>query len=391
MTSIDDKNEKDRIDEAWQKLTSKLGQEEMSPKWAAWAPGHTDMKTSQELETEQIQNNRVATNNAGGEMSVMQMNEEKQVQTNLKHTAGAKKKRSKKQPAKKWISIAAAAAIAGVMVATPLGDKALAAILNQFRMDEVTAVDERDLMEFISTISGGDGVHEFISKYGTFTNESGDNMQLKNKTAKQIGEQIGLKAITGELIDTKDFGVGYSQKITMKLDISKVNATMKRLGADDLMPESLNGQVITLQIPETLSQGYSNDSQNKHAYISQQKIPTVHVDSSVAIEDAVKAVLNFPLMSDHLKTAIQTDQILEGKLPMPVFTDGSAEKISVDGIPVILEQDSYNYYGPSGSLEQITKYVATWTKNDVLYRLDGDTLFDTKEKMEEQIKELMSR
>ncbi|WP_454192360.1 hypothetical protein [Paenibacillus sp. Marseille-Q7038] len=388
MTSIKDNNEQERIDDAWQKLTSKLQKEEMSPKWAAWASSQLDMKKSDEIEIDQV--NQAATKVIKGEMREMQVNDEQQNLVTRNQDSKPKRKKARRHPAKKWISIATAAAIAGVMVATPIGDKALAAILNQFRMEEVTSVDEGALMDFMSTISEGEDMGEFISKYGTFTNESGEHIKSKNKTTEQIGEEIGLQPVADEYINPKKFGLGISQTITMKLDIPKVNATMKRLGADDLMPESLDGKVITFQIPESLYQTYQTDDEKKRAILSQRKIPTINVDSSVAVEDAVKAVLNFPLLPDHLKTGIQAEQILQGKLPVPVVTDGSAEKVSVDGIPVILEKSTYNYYQPSGT-EEVIYYTATWTKGDVLYHLEGDTLFDTKEKMIQEIKELMNQ
>ncbi|WP_160032462.1 hypothetical protein [Paenibacillus sp. An7] len=387
MTSIKDNKENERIDEAWQKLTSKLQKEEMSPKWTAWASSQLDMKKSEEIGTDQV-----ATSTIKGEMREMKVNEEEQNVVNKNQHSKPKRKKSRRHPAKKWISIAAAAAIAGVMVATPIGDKALAAILNQFRMEEVTSVDEGELMNFISTISEGEGVHEFISKYGTFTNKSDDDWSLRSKTAEQIAEQLGIQAVTDDLINPKHAGIiESSQTITMKLDIPKVNATMKRLGADDLMPESLDGKLITFEIPATLYQIYQTADEEKTASIYQQKIPRVSIDSSASIEDAVKAVLNFPLLPDRMKSAIQTEQILGGKLPLPIITDGKAEKINVDGTFVILEDNSYNYYGESGEIKETTNYVATWTKDDVLYRLEGYTLFDTKEKLIQEIKELMNQ
>lgn len=375
-----DNKEKERINEAWQQLVPKLETETMSPKWAAWASSQLDQKKSHEMEIEQM-NPKIA-NQMKGELRTMEIKEEQQNQLQTNGISKPKRKKAKKRQVSKWITGACAAAIVGIMVATPIGDKALAAILNQFRMEEVTSIDEGELMDFISTVSGGESVHEFISKYGQFTNTSGTFIDSVNNTAEQVGEEIGLQAVTDEWIDPYDYGVSVSQTITMKLDISKVNETMKRLGADDLMPESLDGQVITFEVPSILSQRYDYNNNEKSAIIRMQKIPTVSVESAADIEDAIKAVLNFPLMPDHLKSAIQADQILEGKIPMPVFTNGNVEKVMVDGVPVILEW--------SDRLSQVF-YDATWTKDNVLYQLDGYTLFDTKEKMIEEIKELMNR
>lgn len=385
-----DNKEKERINEAWQQLVPKLETETMSPKWAAWASSQLDQKQSNEMEIEQ--DNPTNTDQMRGEIRVMQINEEQQNPLETNGTSKSKRKKVKQRRASKWITGACAAAIVGVMVATPLGDKALAAILNQFRMEEVTSVDEGELMNLFDNVSEGAKVDEFINKYGTFTSEFGEYIKTENKTVEQVADMIGLQAVTDERIEKYDYGVGATQTITMKLDISKVNETMKRLGADDLMPESLDGKAIAFELPPALYQSYVTEDEEKRASISQQKIPTVSVDSSVDLEDAVKAVLNFPLMPDRLKTSIQVEQILSGKLPMPVVTDGSAEKISVDGISVILEVSSYNnYHSSTGNIEEIKTYMATWTKDGVLYHLNGDTLFDTKEKMIEQIKELMNR
>lgn len=373
-------DENKQLEAAWNKLASRLEKEEMSPKWSSWSMERgIEPKAAHSFEEDALYG--VLNNEIRGERIDMTNHQNQEQKTSV-----VKKKHTMKKPVKKWLSIATAAAVAGVMIATPLGDKALAAILNQFRMDEVTVVNEGDVMQFFNTVSEGSSSSDFINKHGSFTNAYGPELNNENLSLKEIEEITGLTAYQNDIFNEEGYYAFSSQTITMKLNIHEVNSTMARLGAKELMPESLDGKPITLHIPETLHQYYHADAdgENLYASLSQQKLPTVEVDPSVPVEEAVQAVLDFPLLPDKLKTAIKSDNILSGKLPMPVFTDGDAEKVEVKEVPVVIvEQD---YVSSTGK----PVYTAAWTQDGVLFNLSGDSLFDSKEKLLAEVEEMIT-
>lgn len=374
------KDENKQLEDAWNKLASRLEEEEMSPKWSAWSMERGNgPKAAHPLKEDVLKG--VLQNEIRGERYDMtdHQNQEKQ-------TAVVKKKHHMKKPVKKWLSIATAAAVAGVMIATPIGDKALAAILNQFRMDEVTVVNEGDVTDFFNSVSGGSNSSDFINKHGSFTNAYGPELNNEKLSLQEIEELTGLTAYENDIFNVESYYAFTSQTITMKLNINEVNTTMARLGAKELMPESLDGKPITFHIPATLHQYYHADTDGEELYasLSQQKLPSVEVDPTVSVEEAVKAVLDFPMLPDNLKTAIKSDSILSGKLPMPVFTDGDAEKVEVKEVPVVIvEQD---YVSSTGK----PVYTATWTQDGVLFNLSGDSLFDSKDKLLAQVEEMIT-
>ncbi|MCM3785118.1 hypothetical protein M3231_19270 [Neobacillus mesonae] len=379
------KDEKQQVEEAWNKLASRLEQEEMSPKWSAWSLNRETEPAAIHSFQSEASNNQTMDENKG-EKAIMTLDQN--INNGMSDHQNKKpvKKQAKKQASKKWIGIATAAAVAGVMLATPIGDKALAAILNQFRMDEVTVVNEGDVLQFFTGVTEGSGSsQDFIDKHGSFTNEYGPGINTEKLSLEEVEKITGLTMYKDEAFKGNDYYVSGSQTITMKLNIDEVNTTMKRLGAKELMPESLDGKPITFNIPATLYQYYNVEDKygvQLQASLSQQKIPTVEVDPSVPIEEAVKAVLDFPLLPDNLKSSIKSDSILSGKLPMPVFSNGTAEKVEVKGVAVVIEQPGY--YGSNGNLV----HTAVWTQDGILYKLEGD-VFDTKDKLLTQVEEMI--
>jgi hypothetical protein len=100
------------------------------------------------------------------------------------------------------------------------------------------------------------------------------------------------------------------------------------------------------------------------------------------VEEAVQAILDFPLLPDELKSSLQQSSILAGDLPMPVIKGNHSEEITVNGTRVIMEAIEYGD-GPN--------YKATWVKNGQLFDFSGGTLYQDKEKFMKQLQELITQ
>lgn len=114
-------------DEAWVKLQNKLASEPVSPKWSVWSQQLSvdDMKDDDKTDP-QIDQPQSADDNP---------------------TANRPSKRLRMNRRRKWGVAVAGAAIFAVILGTPVGNTAMASLLNQFRMEEVTVVNENDIRD----------------------------------------------------------------------------------------------------------------------------------------------------------------------------------------------------------------------------------------------------
>jgi len=147
MTNYSGNQDKDRqkTDEAWAKLQSKLSTESVNPDWALW--GQKIQTISEELNS--MGNNASAPNSGTASEPIFE--QEKIKVTNNK--AGRRSQRKRMTRRRKWSVVAASVAVFTIVLATPIGNTAMASILNQFRMQEVTVVDEGDLNNIFNQVS----------------------------------------------------------------------------------------------------------------------------------------------------------------------------------------------------------------------------------------------
>jgi hypothetical protein len=374
---VDPREEKRRTDDAWNKLQTKLAAEPVNAKWAAWPDAEQPAEHG-------------GLNNAVTESGEMQSASDRFVDARISGqdvreenaaVPAAQTRPERRRPnraRRKWAGIAAACCLFGAILATPIGNHALAAILNQFRMQDITVVNEQDLQNIFTQITENGKINENNNKFGTFSNEFGT--LEGNYTTDEASKLLGYKLTPGGVAAAgKTVSVFHSTTLTFNLNVDEVNKAMKRLGAKKLMPETVDGKPITLLLPEIVNYNLSTD--DKHwSSLSQQNAPVVTVDPSIQVEEALEAVLNFPLLPDYLKQSLRQSRILSGAIPMPIITDGLTEQITMDGTVVILEQRDYS----DGII-----YLASWIKDGQLIQFDGGNMFTTKEAFTDKLQELI--
>ncbi|MBB3111883.1 hypothetical protein FHS18_003951 [Paenibacillus phyllosphaerae] len=366
---IDNKEEQARTAEAWKKLQAKLTAEPMSPKWADWPAAKQEEAIPMHVQNREHRQATPETN----------MNERSEPVA----SADAPQRRA---PRRKWSgrrrfgAVAAACVIFGVVASTPLGDKALAAILDQFRMQDVTVVQEEDLRSMYQVFTDDQSLRESMNKYGEFTVERGKTEG--EYTPAEAAKQLGYDLIHKELLPANaKVYVSPSETMTFKLNVSEVNQTLKRLGATALLPESVDGKPITLTVPEQVQFNLNGADSNEWAYLSQLKVPFVKVDPSIDVEEAIEAVMNFPLLPDYLKENLKRSRILAGTIPMPVITgDAKSEKLTVGEHTVVVEEFNYG--------DNNTRYRATWIQDDQLISFEGGERYMEKDAFLSKLKEL---
>lgn len=360
-------------DDAWAKMQQALANEPVNPVWEVWgqqtqAPDAGVQGSEADIET-------ISTTAPVQELQVLQ------TEVSSGKQAGRETlRRPKMSRSRKWAATAAAAAILGVVLATPVGNTAMAAILNQFRMQEAAVVNESDLRNIFYQMNENGTISEAVNKFGTFTSSSGGfSGELP---AGQMQEKLGYSPISGDMFDSiTNVYVSHSQDATLILNVDAVNQALQRLGSDQLLPESVDGKPITLHMPESVNYDLSTGN-NQWANLTQMNTPTIVVDPSIDVEEALKAVLNFPLLPDQWKTNLQQSRVLSGEIPMPLLKGEFAEELTIGGTLVIVNTNEYSE-GPV--------YHATWVKDGQLFDFSGGNLFKDKEKFLTQLQELISQ
>ncbi|OKP91710.1 hypothetical protein A3844_00890 [Paenibacillus helianthi] len=365
-------SDKQLTNEAWAKLQNKLAAEPVNPVWASWG--------------QDVKKIGIEEDHAASIAESSDRKNEVQPLVSPADTAGAQAKTNSRKPRRfamnrrrKWATAAAGVAIFAAVLATPVGNTAMAAILGQFRMQEVTAVNEDDLRNLFYQVSGEDNINEAVNKFGSFSYSSGTLSGMVPVNALQ--DKLGYPALTGGAFDkVKSVYINSSQQITLTLKVDEVNKALTRLGAKELLPESIDGKPLTLSVPESVSYDFSMD--DHWANLMQMNTPVVNVDPSINVEEAVRAVIDFPLLPDELKSSLQQSSILAGDLPMPVIKGNHTEQIEVNGIKIIMETMEYGD-GPT--------YSATWVNNGQLFDFSGGSLYQDKEKFMKQLQELITQ
>lgn len=365
-------SDKQLTDEAWANLQTKLAAEPVNPVWATWG--------------QDAKNVNRAEGHAAPGSDAHQMGNVAQPSVSPAAIAPAQAKtdaRKTRRPAmtrrRKWATAAAGVAVFAAILATPVGNTAMAAILGQFRMQEVTFVNEDDLRSLFYKASGEDNVNDAVNKFGSFSYSYGTLNGMLPVNALQ--DKLGYAAPAGKAFDkVKNVYVNSSQQITLTLKVDEVNKALKRLGATRLLPESVDGKPVTLSIPESVSYDFSTE--DHWSNLMQMNTPVVNVDPSINVEEAVQAVIDFPLLPDELKSSLQRSSILAGDLPMPVIKGNHSEQITVNGIKVIMETMEYSD-GPI--------YSATWVNKGQLFDFSGGSLYQDKEKFMKQLQELITQ
>ncbi|SFL33140.1 hypothetical protein SAMN03159341_105119 [Paenibacillus sp. 1_12] len=382
----DPKDEQEMTNAAWARLQAALEEEDEQPEWLLLGQ-RAAVDRSQEAAEGYEQETQQAQTLTGGQAIQTPLNT---IQTALNESdvmrsTGEMKMQKRAGAFSSWvrrnnkrICIATAACLLVGVIATPIGNEALASILNKFRMQQITVVDENDLQLFYSATKGE--TRESVNKFGDFTQVSGN--KSGDLTAVEGSKLLGRSIVVPKDWDAKEqkLHISPSNAITLKLKVDEVNKTMSRLGAKKLLPQSIDGKPITLEIGESVHI-YTSAKERPGYSFTQQPVPVLIVDPGIPLAEAYDAVLHFPLLPDSLKESLQQTNVLSGgTVPLPVVTNGQSEKLKLNNLDVIVTTISTGRY---------VNYMATWVKNGQLFTLNGgQEVFASRQALLDQATEL---
>ncbi|SCW49298.1 hypothetical protein SAMN04487970_1009136 [Paenibacillus tianmuensis] len=372
MTESFVRKNSDPTNAAWEKLQQRLASEPKSLRWEQWAKEADNIKpsTAEAGDTESLQSIAISDNRP---LPVLEP-DRTTAETPIAH------------PFVRWIrrrsKRVAAVAVVLVLAAflnTPIGNEALASILNKFRMQEMTVVQENELRMLLNSAFNDGQTKENINKLGTFTNTAGkiDGIIIANKASEVLGRSI---VIPKDHPVEQEVYISPSKTITFKLNVDEVNKAMSRLGAKQTLPKSIDGKPITLETGETVNMNVKNGNGNGNYFLEQQPIPVVSVDPSIPVAEALQAVLQFPLLPDHLKDSLQNvDLLTTGNVPLPIITNRPTEKVKVGSTDVLIMTES---------TDKGQKYSALWINQGQFFELNS-AYFTDREALLGKVKELI--
>ncbi|WP_336785609.1 hypothetical protein [Paenibacillus sp. MMO-177] len=365
--------------DAWAKLELKLKEQEASPVWGAWMK---EGVTAEDTEHKAAGPSPML----GKERDAYMGKVEKQERHAAKPLPSPYRSWLKKHGIK--TGVAAAAVLICAAIAIPSTNEALASILGKFKMNQVAVVQEDDFKTALEGIFGSNVSAESSNKFGqferTFTGEDASDLtvaQAREKYGIELKEKLDLPY--GKQTDLQIYGQ-QGQAITLRLDVDEINDVMKKLGAKQLLPASVDGKAITLRTGQGVNADYHfMDSNEKSHYVAVNVIPVpvVEMDPSIEAEDAYEALIRFPVLPANLKNVLmQSTRISEGEVPFPIITNGDVTKSVVNGTDVYYE-NSKNYWAG---------WNATWVKNGQVTQVQ---MYDanTREDAELIVKELIAQ
>lgn len=360
-------------DEAWAKLQEKVGQEPVNPVWAEWGKQEAALAA-------QTEETVITDSAASGINSISSVRARENTGPELPQNSIRKSRRPVLSRSRKWAAAAAGVAIFAAILATPVGNTAMAAILNQFRMQDVAVVEESDLRDMFYQVSGEGDFHKTMNSFGTFSIANGT---VEGKLpVGEIQGVLGYEPLKGQdITGMKTVEVSPSRDITLTLNVDEVNQALKRVGSNDLLPESVDGKPLTLHLPEIVNYDLSPD-QEHWATLSQMNTPVVTVDPSIDIDEALDAVVNFPLIPDYLRSDLQKSRILSGDIPMPLIKGSNDEQITVADTPVILTEMKFS---------RGYSYSAVWVQDGQMLQLTGGDVYPDRDKFIQKVQELITQ
>ncbi|WP_411345408.1 hypothetical protein ACE3MZ_05135 [Paenibacillus sp. WLX1005] len=361
-------------DAAWMKMQTLLAAETPHPSWQAWAERDHAVSASATSVPE------TATTSTPKGLNMM--NHPSPAAPEQHNRTKSRRFSSK---ARKWTTGIAACVVAGAVLATPFGNNALASLLNQFRMQELTAVNDEGISDMLTQYQQKGVTSEDINRFGVFSSSNGS--YEGEHTADEATSKLGYSSIPKSALSPEQnrVYVNPSHTETYKLNTEAVNSAITRLGGTMLLPEEMNGKLITLTMPATIS--YTLE-QNDDVWMNldQMDVPNVTFDEGVDAARVFETISNLPLMPQDVKDMLQKEKILKGELPLPILSNAPSERVQVNNIPVVIQTQQY---GDVDMNTAQTEYSAYWIKDGELFTLRGnDKAFTGSSDVAAKVKEL---
>lgn len=249
------------------------------------------------------------------------------VWSRLKPVIRSRKRGRKYMNLKKW-SIAAVMVLAlGITVYVPSFRTAVADLLQVFRVEKVETLTltAQDITKIQEALEGGSANLD-LESFGRIES-NGEPSERKLTRAELAGLPFQPMLPAGR---EGDYSMVTVPSVEMTLQIDKVNALLKSLGSQDLLPASLDGKTFRVNMADTFTARYSDFS------LMAGPSPELQVPPGVNMQEVLRPLINLPIWPEGVRNQLATISDLEHTLVIP---GQNVQKVTVKGSPGVLVRD----------------------------------------------------
>lgn len=283
------------------------------------------------------------------------------------------------KPAKRIVrrltaGVAAAAIVVG-LIATPLGDRALAAMMQTFRIQHMVGVGiSADDMKAISDLldrGSPDGDRSFsLAQYGNLTQSGGGG--TSTVTWEEAEQRMGAPLL--RLDNSAAPAFQPATTLTFHLNVEAVNRMLTRLGGSTTLPAEADGKAIRLHVPDGVAA--EGTLSGKPVRLLQFGKPELTVEGGIDAATVREAVLGLPVLPDSLRTKLAAIGDWRNTLPVPT-PDGAATTLRLGGRDAVMTVNG-------------SKRYLLWLDGERMGLLGGDTKqFPTESAFRQAAEELI--
>ncbi|MFC0215389.1 hypothetical protein ACFFK0_23630 [Paenibacillus chartarius] len=281
---------------------------------------------------------------------------------NAAATTGANGSWRTERPFARRLRRLSAGAAAAVMIvglfASPLGDRALAAMKQTFRIQHLVGVGMTadDMTNISNLLENGspDGDRSFnLAQYGTLT-QTGGGKSL-NLTWNEAEQRMGAPLL--QPVNPSAPSYQPASTLTFNLNVTAVNRLLTRLGSTTTLPAEADGKAIRLHIPDGVTT--EGTLAGKPVRLLQYGKPELTVEGGIDVATVREAVLGLPVLPDSLRTKLAAIGDWQTTLPVPV-KDGVSKSLLLGGHDAVMTAND-------------KKRILFWIDGDRIGLLSGDT------------------
>ncbi|RAU90932.1 hypothetical protein [Paenibacillus sp. YN15] len=237
---------------------------------------------------------------------------------------------------------AAAAVVAVSLFTTSLGDRALAAMMQTFRVQHLAGVgiSADDLATISNLLERGspEGDRSFnLAQFGSLTQSGGGKTEI-------IAWDEAQKRMGGSLLQlgsSTDPEYQPAVSLTFHLNVDAVNRMLIRLGSSTTLPAQADGKAIELHVPAGIvTEGILS---GKPVRLLQFGKPELTVEGGIDPATVREAVLGLPVLPESLRTKLAAIGDWQNTLPVPAF-EGVTTPFQLGGHDALLATDDDSRY-----------------------------------------------
>lgn len=209
-------------------------------------------------------------------------------------------------------------------------------LLTVFRVEQVQAVtiDPQDMAQLQKILASGNGRVD-VNNLGRFEVSGKPRLEGNVTLAeaqKEAGFSVRLPAAPPGC-EPPRLSVLTGSTIKLTLDTEKANALLRSLGGGELLPDSLNGRVFSIQLPACVLAEYrAAGGGGRSIVVAQERSPELIVPPGTDVESVRRALLAVPGLPENLRRQLAAVSDWQHTLPVPV-PQGSARQVAVNGVP----------------------------------------------------------